>query len=388
MLLIIKNAQIFAPEEMGTKDVLIGGKQILAIEDAIEGLDGYAQTVDAKGKIMVPGFVDSLVHVLGGGGEGGFTTRTPEVQLSHVIEAGVTTLVGALGTDSIGRNLAGLIGKVKELKAHGLNAYFYTGSYHLPIDTLTGSVQKDLIMLEECLGVGEVAIADHRGSQPQVHELARVAADARVGGMLSGKAGIVSIHVGDAKDRLDVLHQVSEKTAIPLSVFYPTHINRNLSLLSAGKKFAQAGGTIDLTTSSNPQSFELGEIKCSRALKYLLEAGVNEAQITFSSDGHASLPEFDEKGDLTSLETGKISSLYTEVKDAVLTEGIPLESALKTITSNPANLLKLSRKGRIAVGLDADLVLLNENTMDIDTVVCGGEFMLKAGRLEKKGLFE
>ena len=387
MLTLIKNAHIFSPQDLGVQDVLVAGGRIEAMGPELDIPETLTEVYDATGQRLVPGFVDSLVHVLGGGGEGGFTTRTPEVQMSDLITAGVTTLVGALGTDAIGRNLPALITKTKELKAQGIHALFYTGSYHLPVDTLTGDVQRDLVYLEECIGVGEVAIADHRGSQPQVFELARLAADARVGGMLSGKAGIVSIHVGDGQEHLQLLHQVSEQTEVPLTVFYPTHINRNQSLLEAGKQFAQAGGTIDLTTSSNPDSLAYGEVKCARALQWLLDEGVDSGRITCSSDGHASLPEFDEHGQLNSLDVGQVSSLFCEVRDAVLSEGIPLAVALQTITSNPARLLKLPAKGRIEPGLDADLVLLNDQ-LHINGVMLGGCWMMRDQQLMVKGRFE
>lgn len=387
MLTLIKNAHIYSPQDLGIQDVLIAGGRIVAMGSNLDIPTTLTRVHDATGQLLVPGFVDSLVHVLGGGGEGGFTTRTPEVHMSDLITAGVTTLVGALGTDAIGRNLPALITKTKELKAQGIHALFYTGSYHLPVGTLTGDVQRDLVYLEECVGVGEVAIADHRGSQPQVFELARLAADTRVGGMLSGKAGIVSIHVGDGQECLQLLHQVSEQTEVPLTVFYPTHINRNQSLLEAGRAFALAGGTVDLTSSSNPDSQAYGEVKCSQALQWLLAEGVDVERITCSSDGHASLPEFDEHGQLNSLDVGQVSSLFNEVRDAVLMEDVPLEVALQTITSNPARLLKLSAKGRIQPDMDADLVLLNGDLL-IDAVMLGGRWMMQNQQLIVKGRFE
>lgn len=387
MLTLIKNAHLYSPADLGIQDVLVAGGRIEAISSNLDMPESMVQVHDAAGRILVPGFIDSLVHVLGGGGEGGFTTRTPEVQLSDLISAGVTTLVGALGTDAIGRNLPALITKTKELKAQGIHALFYTGSYHLPVGTLTGDVQRDLVYLEECVGVGEVAIADHRGSQPQVFELARLAADARVGGMLSGKAGIVSIHVGDGEEHLQLLHQVSEQTEVPLAVFYPTHINRNQSLLEAGKQFALAGGTIDLTSSSNPDSLAYGEVKCAQALQWLLAEGVDVERITCSSDGHASLPEFDAHGQLNSLDVGQVSSLFNEVRDAVQSGDIRLEVALQTITSNPARLLKLPAKGRIEPGMDADLVLLNKD-LQLEAVMLGGQWMMSDQQLIVKGRFE
>ena len=388
MLTLIRNAEVFAPDFIGKKEILICGETILAIEETITIESPFVEIVDATNKIVVPGFVDSLVHITGGGGEGGFTTRTPEVNLTDLTTAGITTLVAALGTDSVSRTLTGLLVKAKELNAYGLNCYVYSGSYHLPVKTWTGDLQSDLVLIDECIGVGEVAIADHRGSQPTYSELARVAADSRVGGMLSGKGGIVSIHMGPGESMFGLLFEVVEKTDIPITQFYPTHINRNQTLLDAGIEYTKSGGVIDLTTSSNSMAFELGEIKCSQALKHFLTQGGDISQITFSSDGHASLPEFDKDGRLISLEVGSEKSLFNEVRDAVMVDSIPLDIAIRTITSSPADILKLKNKGRLKANNDADLVLLNKDSLKIDSVMSRGQWMVKNESVLVKGTFE
>lgn len=388
MLTLIKNAELYAPKYLGKKEVLICGESILAIENSIEIDSPYVDIVDASNKLLVPGFVDSLVHITGGGGEGGYTTRTPQVNLTDLTRAGITTLVGALGTDSISRTLTELLVKAKELNEYGLSCFVHSGSYHLPLKTLTGDLQSDLVLIDECIGVGEVAIADHRGSQPTYSQLAKLASDARVGGMLSGKGGIVSIHMGPGDSMFGVLFEVVEKTDIPIAQFYPTHINRNMTLLNAGIEYTKSGGYIDLTTSSNSIAFEQGEIKCSQGLKHYLNSGGNIRQISFSSDGHASLPEFDEKGQLISLEIGSENSLFSEVRDAVLDESISLDIAIQTITSTPADILKLPKKGRIKENGDADLVLIDKEKLTIDSVMSRGRWMVINGSPAVKGTFE
>ena len=49
------------------------------------------------------------------------------------------------------------------------------------------------------IGIGELALSDHRSSQPTRDELLRIASDAHVAGMISGKAGIVHLHLGDGE---------------------------------------------------------------------------------------------------------------------------------------------------------------------------------------------
>jgi beta-aspartyl-dipeptidase (metallo-type) len=389
MLTLIKNGEVYAPDYLGVKDLLIVDRKIGFIKDKIELPENFVdvKVIDAKGKKVVPGFIDSHVHLIGGGGEGGYRTRTPEIQLTQATTAGITTLVGVLGTDGTTRTMPSLIAKARALEEEGITTYVQTGSYQVPVKTLTGKIEDDIILIDKIIGAGEIAIADHRSSQPTAEELAKIASAARIGGMLSGKAGIVNVHVGDSFDHLKLIEEVVDNTDIPIRQFYPTHINRNPHLFEAGIEYAKKGGWVDFTTSSIPKFLEEGEVKCSVALKRMLDAGVEIGQITFTSDGQASLPDFDENGELIGLQIGQVSSLYEAVKEAVLKEGIQLEAAIRVITANPATVLKLSQKGRIEKGRDADLVLLDEN-LEIDTVIAMGTVMVENGRPVVKGTFE
>ncbi|MCA1056521.1 beta-aspartyl-peptidase [Rossellomorea aquimaris] len=390
MLTLIRNGEIYAPEYLGKKDLLLVNDKVGFIEDHINLPDRFVdiKVVDASGKYVVPGFIDSHVHIMGGGGEGSFKTRTPEIQLSQATLSGITTLIGVIGTDGTTRTMPSLIAKARALEEEGITCFVQTGSYQVPLKTLTGKIEDDLILVDRIIGVGEVAIADHRSSQPTVNELAKIASAARVGGMLSGKSGIVNIHVGDSRNHLKLIEEVVETTDVPLKQFYPTHINRNPHLFEAGIEYALNGGYVDFTTSTIPQFLEEGEVKCSVGLKRMLDAGVSIDQITFTSDGQASLPHFDENGELIGLKIGMVSSLYKEVKDAIKDEGIPPEIALKVITSTPAKILKLTNKGYVKEGADADLVLLDKESFDIDTVLAKGKIMVESGKAIVKGTFE
>ncbi len=239
------------------------------------------------------------------------------------------------------------------------------------------------------IGCGEIAVSDHRSSQPTKEEFARIVGDTRVGGILSGKAGLVNIHMGDGTRMLSYLRYVIEETEIPPSNMLPTHINRSTRLLKDGIDYAKSlGGYVDLTTSSDPDYLEEDEVKASTGLRLMLEQGVSEHQITFSSDGQGSMPIFDKDGVFLGLGVGKVTSLYREVRDAILTEKIEITQALKPVTSNPADLLKLNGKGRIAPGKDADLVLVEESSLCIDTVLAKGQIMVQEGTACKKGTFE
>jgi beta-aspartyl-dipeptidase (metallo-type) len=390
LLTLIKNTEVYAPHYLGRKDVLLAANKIGYIKDTIK-LDSSSidvKIIDGTGKLLVPGFIDAHVHLIGGGGEGGFKTRTPELNLTDATTAGITTVVGVLGTDGTTRRIESLLAKAHALEEEGITAYIHSGSYQIPVKTLTGKIEEDLIFIEKILGVGEIAISDHRSSEPAFEELVKIAAAARNGGLITGKAGLLEIHVGDSDRKLDLLFEIAKKTDIPIHHFHPTHINRNTELFEEGIRYTEIGGYVDLTTSTIPQFLEEGEVKCSRGLRLMLERGVSINQITFSSDGQASLPYFNEDGDFAGLQVGRVSSLFKEVRSSVMDEGVPLESALQVITSNPARILKLKNKGEIREEKDADLVLLDKEKLTIDTVIAKGKVMVEGGVPIIKGTFE
>jgi beta-aspartyl-dipeptidase (metallo-type) len=386
MMYLFKNCDVYAPEYQGRKDVLVGGKKILAMEDHLETPAGWdIDVIDANGLRMIPGLIDSHVHIAGAGGEGGPASRTPEMQLSQMIEAGITTVVGCLGTDGMTRNLESVLMKTKALKQQGVSAYMYTGAYQVPPPTLLGEAGRDIALIEEVIGTGEIALSDHRSSAPTTPELIRLAVHTRIGGMLGGKAGIVNIHMGDAGNPFQPLYEATDRSELSLKQFLPTHCNRNDHIHEQAKIYGRMS-FVDLTTSSYP-FFPEDEVKPSKAIRELLQAGVPLSHITMSSDGCGSLPQFDENGNLVKMETGALTSLFDELKDAVVKEKLALESALPTVTSNVADILKLSAKGRIALDKDADLVLMDSD-FRIVHVFAMGCCMLRDGQLMRKGYYE
>jgi beta-aspartyl-dipeptidase (metallo-type) len=253
MMLLFKKSDVYAPEYLGRKDVLVCAGKIIAIENDIpEPRNIPVETISCDGLKMLPGFIDGHVHIAGAGGEGGPATRTPELQLSQMLEAGVTTVVGCLGTDGMTRSVESVLMKAKALKAEGVSCWIYTGAYQVPTPTITGDVGKDIATIEEVIGVGEIAISDHRSSYPNTDELLKLTEHARVGGMLGGKAGIVNIHLGDAHNPFQPMYDVVAKSMLKLTQFLPTHCNRNDYTLVDAIAYAQRGGYIDITTSSYP----------------------------------------------------------------------------------------------------------------------------------------
>ena len=389
---LVRDVEIYAPKRLGKKDVLISEGKIIAIEDRIEahitGVD--IEVIDGKGLIATPGFIDAHFHLLGGGGENGFQNRTPEVKLTDLTEAGVTTVAGLLGTDGVGRDDAALLSKAHALEIEGITTYVYIGNYRLPVETVTDSIIKDIMVIDKAIGIGEIAISDHRNGSPTFAEFAHACADARVGGLLAGKAGIVNIHVGPGKDRLKFIFQALDETDIPVATFYPTHVGRSQELVNEAIAFAKRGGVFDVTGSENPdQTYDIdGDIPFRKILKQVLDEGLSPECITMTSDGQGSLPSFDSEGNFLHIGVASAKSLLVGIKEAVKREEIPLEIALQTVTSNVANKLKLPHKGQLVVGKDADMLLLEKDSLDIHTVIAKGKTMIADHEIIKRGTFE
>lgn len=380
-MILIKNINVYTPKFIGIKDVLITNGKIAMIEDNIESFNEKIRIIDGTDKKLIPGLIDNHVHITGGGGEGSFKTRVPEITLSKLIEGGITTVVGLLGTDSTTRSVENLVSKAKALKEEGLSVYVHTGSYGYPSITLTDSVKKDIVFIEEIIGV-KIAVSDHRSPSISQSELARLASDARVAGMLSGKAGIVVVHMGSGKKGFNLINEVLEETEIPIRTMRPTHVNRKEELLIESFDYAKRGGLIDLTCGIYK------DLSPGNVIVRAESEGVPLENITVSSDGYGSWSRYDEYGNMLEIGVSSVSSLYNELQTMILELNFDLEKALGFFTINVSKALNLyPKKGTISLGADADLLIIDEN-MNLTSVVANGKLMLDDGKLEVRGTYE
>lgn len=383
---IIKNANVYTPDFLGLKNILIAENKIVYIGDKLPDLSTAleVEVFDAQEKRLLPGFIDAHVHVTGGGGESGASSKIPPVPLSQFTRYGVTTVVGVLGTDDITRTTSSLLIQTKGLNEEGLTAYCHCGGYHVPPTTLTGSVRSDIVHINEIIGVGEIAISDHRSSQPTLDEFLRIASEAHVAGLMTNKAGILHIHMGDGKRGLELVREALNASEIPARVFNPTHCNRNPHLFVEACDLVKLGCTIDLT--AFPECEEDIAIPAHEAFLTYKQKGLPLNQITISSDGGGCLPIVNESGHVIKMDVGTSSTLIFTLKK-LLESGEKLEEVLPVFTSNVAKLLKLNQKGFIQCGSDADLILLDDNH-NIQNVMALGKWHLKDGRVQISGTFE
>lgn len=386
MLELLLDAELFAPESLGRRNLLVGGGKILWIGDDEPEMPAElgVKTRDLDGRRLIPGLIDCHAHLTGGGGEAGYASRVPPMMLSRFTRGGVTSVVGLLGTDDLVRTTAQLVATARGLCEEGLSAWCYTGGYHVPVTTLTGSIRGDIVHVDRIVGVGELALSDHRSSQPTFDELLRIASEAHVAGLMTGKAGTVHLHMGDGERGLAMVREALELAEIPARVFHPTHCNRRRALFDEALDLSERGCTIDVT--AYPVAKDEDAWSAADALARFLEADVDPTRITVSSDGGGCLPEFDADGRVTRWGVGSPESLAQTLAE-LLDRGLPLDDVLPPFTSNVAGLLRLPGKGRIEVGGDADLVVLDDAHRVTD-VMAGGRWHVRDGAQAIRGTFE
>ncbi len=379
---LIKNADVYAPKYIGRRDLLIEGEKILKIAPHIGGYEGLegVEVFDANGAPVAPAYIDLHIHITGGGGEQGPSSRVPELPLTALTKNGVATVLGLLGTDGVSRSLENLLYKCRALNEEGVSCYMLTGSYQYPSPTITGSVLRDIALIDRVIGV-KIALADHRSSNLTVQELIRLGSDARLGGIISGKCSLVTIHMGGGKERLNRLFEALEQSDVPLKTFFPTHVARSREMIADAARFTRMGGCIDFTA---------GEPEGTLALMRdaIDTLGAVPERMTLSSDAYGSQPLFDENGVCTGMTYTSPATLHEELCAAVNGGLFTLEEALCFLTSNPAHVLGLEGvKGTLSEGADADLIVYGDG-LSIREVFARGRHMVKSGIPLAKGKFE
>jgi beta-aspartyl-dipeptidase (metallo-type) len=365
MFTVIQNGEIFGPEPQGKRSILLAGDKIARIGEIdpqqVQALGPDCEVVEAGGYIVTPGLIDPHEHLIGAGGEEGFATRVAEVSPSELLLAGITTVVGCLGTDTVTRKLETLLGKVKQLQAMGLTAYMYTGGFQVPTPTITATIMSDLVLIDQIIGVGEIAISDNRSVEPTLEELAKLISSTLTGGMIGGKAGVTHFHVGPGKRHLKLLHQLLDSYELPPEQIYPTHANRSRELLDDAIRFAKRGAYIDMDTT---------EEKLGDWLQYYREHDGVWERLTISSDAHTA--------------SGKPEKLYRQLVSCVRDYKLPLEEVLPLFTLNTSKVLKLGNKGKLEQGKDADLLVLKKENLEIVHVFARGRQLVKNGQVMAK----
>ncbi len=378
MFKLIKNGHVYTPEDIGIRDILLWEDRVIKVGKDLKLPEGFeGKEFDLAGKIIIPGVVDTHVHITGGGGEGGFTTRTSEITFEEIAEAGVTTLVGVLGTDGYARRVEDVLVKCMALREEGFDCYFLTGSYTFPITTMRGSVAEDIIFNEYCLGTGEVAHCDHRGSLMRYEEFTRLAADTRNGARLAGIKGVLNIHLGNYDDPADFFIKACEEDITFRPLIVPTHVTRKYKVFDSCLKFLEYGGQIDITAGSDGDASQqsYGSVE---GLEIIYKKYGTLDRVTMTSDGNGSAPIWDELGNMIGMGKGSSKVLLADLKKATQRGVIPFEETLRTITTIPAAVYGLKNSaGKIVENGTANFAVLDENLDLMETILNGKAVWIK-----------
>jgi beta-aspartyl-dipeptidase (metallo-type) len=388
MLKLIKGGKVYAPQNLGEMDILMGGTKVLAVAPNIDLPANIESTVfDATGKTVIPGLIDSHVHLIGAGGGEGPTSRTHEVDVTTIAKAGLTTVVGTLGIDTVSFGLRHLLVTTYALEKLGISTYMYTGGYQLPAVTITDSVLADLTLINKIVGV-KIALFDSLCSHPSKEVLAQLATKVMLGGRLGGKAGVIHAHIGDTQGSFVELAEMLKYMGLPASMLVTTHINRSADVIGRAIEGGLAGLSLDITALYTPDNNMPQTIGTAKALRMLLDAGIPLQSITISSDSNAAYPFVNAEGKMENIMLTPVNMIMVELRKAVLKEGWALEDILPIATSNAARRLKIDTcKGTLERGKDADVVILDKD-MNVETVIARGKLLLEDKTPVTVGCFE
>lgn len=126
--------------------------------------------------------------------------------------------------------------------------------------------------------------------------------------------------------------------------------------------------------------------KCFRRVG-VIAAIVDPTHITLSTDGHGSVPRFNEKGEMVGLGVGGVDGNLKETIRLISDCKMPIEQALLFTTKNVGDALGFKDQGRVEVGACANACLFTED-FNLTHVVARGRVMMRDGEVVVKGTFE
>ncbi|MBV8518667.1 MAG: amidohydrolase family protein [Acidobacteria bacterium] len=343
-MLVVTNADLYDPAPRGRTTIVAAGGRIekigeLDARELARNLD--CTIVDASGCIVTPGLIDPHTHLIGGSGEKGFASASAPIDASELLANGITTVAGLLGTDTTTKTLPALLARVKALRERGVNAHMWTGGYDARF--LTTSVRDDIILIDEIIGAGEIAIADRRGAHFDARTLARLASDCYIAGTLTGKAGVLHLHTGELAEKLSIVRDVLA-FGVPTATLYPTHVNRNDALFADAIALTRDGVTVDC------------DVVEEDLVRWLRAFDGDRTRLTISTDA----------------PIGRVGALLEQLRAAMRDASWPREDVLALATRNPARVLNLRDAGVVAEGNRADLLLLDAQTYELRHTIAGG----------------
>ncbi len=391
--LIIKNGRVVLEDRVDQVDIGIEAGRIVALE---QGLEEAARIIDAEGLIVLPGMVDPHVHVSEPGRSEweGYVTAT-----RAAARGGVTTFLEMpLNQLPVTANVKAL--EIKFKAAEGKKLVDIA-----PYSALVPSNLEDLEEMDRAGVAGYKAFMSSVGDGTKEGDMARADDYTLYEGMKkiarTGKPLLVHCENAELTDRLGEAYEkkgpnnlfnyvesrpvFTELEAIRRAIFLAKETGVRLYIchiscpegIEEVKKARRDGLEVYAESCTHYFAFsqeELDDIgntaKCSppirnkdnqnRLFEKLLSGDID----TIASDHSPSTaklkegPAFSAWGGIASLQ----NSLDVLFDEAVQKRGMSLESFARVTATNAARIFGLEKKGSIALGKDADLVLIRENS--------------------------
>ena len=375
MFKLIKNAKMLNNDIVNI--LIINNKIIdISVNKRYENLIDNIEIIDAHGNYVIPSYIDNHEHIIGGGGEDGFISRIEEMSSIDLLKNGVTTVVGVLGTDTLTRSVENLLSKTKAFNNDDITAFCLTGGYQYPSPTVTDSVGKDIVFINEIIGA-KIAISDHRCYNPNKDDLIKLLSEIRVAALLAKKVGILNVHVGWGKGNMNVLIDILNETNIPINIIRPTHITNNEVVFNQALDLTKKKGYMDITIDEDLK-------KNIYYLKRTLSSGDID-YITMSTDANGSCPIWKD-GIAVGMKKSDNSLIHSLVKYLICCENFSVIDAIRYVTLNPSRALGLFNKGKIAINYDADIIIMDDD-YNIDTILSKGKTIVKDKMLIKRSYY-
>ncbi|RNL61911.1 hypothetical protein EFK50_08755 [Nocardioides marmoriginsengisoli] len=369
---LLRGAELVLPHGITDQgDVLLVGDRIAAVGGDLGAAVALGPVeVDASGHRAIPAFVDQHCHPIGGGGGGGPETQGFPIPVERFVEAGVGTVVGCLGNDSVVRRPEALLARVKGLRRHGFGAHLYTGEIGYPPETVTGSIRRDLALLDEVRGVK--AAVGGIGSITTRHQLAALAGEAARGARTAGRAPVLHLHVEPALTSIALVGRAISRGDVDPTTVTVTHVNWNEAVLAEGIHLAGLGVNLDVTACIRPDYFP-GAIAPEQAIRRLLDE-VDPDRVTISSDAGGNHGIGD--GTLLTHQPGLLLDTFVR---ALETDLVPVEQLVRVFSANPAARLGLADAGALTAGARADVLLMDRSSHRLEQFYLAGRRVLDAG---------
>ena len=349
--MLIKNCRMIIDGEEQFKDILVENEKIVSIEDDLSGVSSD-EIIDAAGNYVISGVIDPHVHMRDPGmtHKEDFTTGS-----MACAKGGITTFFDMPNTVPNTITEETLLEKKKLHKGKSYVDYgFWFGGSKADNHDEVKKVQDKVIAIKVFMNVstGNMLVEDEKVLED-----------------IFKNSKLVGVHAEG--EMIPKAISLSEKLDVPVYLCHLSTKEDVQYVREAKKKGLKVYGEVTphhlflniSDVEKNPLLRMKPELKTKEDNEALWE-GILDGTIDTIGTDHAPHRIEEKKAKLTFGIPGAENSLEMMLK-AVRCDKISLEKLMKIMSENTAEIFGLKNKGKIAVGYDADLVIVDMTTEEI-----------------------